>query len=193
MANYKPPIGGIPSTVINLLLSIASAFTKNITHEPSRLMVDGFLSSFRDLVKALSDTDPGDEAQIKAIVNRFLTEGDFYTGSRRTILANIEKVGNEDARAALTIAMGIVYRLADVLTDDVDDNGRQLEEMMKVFLVSQDGVLFITSLVRLTGVDQSTADLIALLLIEALKGVISEDQQAALEDLRARLSSRIAA
>jgi len=181
MANYKPPIGGIPSTVLSLLLNIAGAFTKNITHVPSRLMVDGFLKTLRDLIKALSDADPSDEEQIKRIVNSFLTEGEFYEGSRQTILANIEKVEDDDAKAVLTISAGIVYRLADVLTDELEDNGQQLEEMLRVFLASQDGILLITSLIKLTGVDQSTADLIALLLIEALKGVISEDQQAALE------------
>jgi len=191
-ANYKPPIGGVPATVLKLLLNIAGAFTRRITHEPSRKIVDGFLFSFADLVTALSDADPQDDEQIKAVVNRLLTEGDFYEGSRQTILANIAKIENEDARTALTIALGVTYRIADVLTDEFDDNGEQLEEMLKVFLSGPDGVTFITALLKLV-VDENTANLIALLLIEALKGVISEDQQAALEDLRERLAGSLAA
>lgn len=189
---YKPPIGGVPSTVLKLLLNIAGAFTKQITHVPSRKIVDGFIGSFSQLVTALSDANPDDVDQIRAVVNKLLTEGDFYEGSRQTIIANIEKIGNEDAKTALLVAMGITYRLADVLTDEFEDNGVQLEQMLKVFLSSEDGILFVTSLLKLV-IDDATANIIALLLIEALKGVLSEDQQAALDDLKEKLTGQIAA
>lgn len=188
---YKPPIGGVPATVLKLLLNIAGAFTKRITHEPSRLIVDGFVKSFSELVTSLSDTDPEDADQIRAIVNRMLTEGDFYKGSRQTVLANINKIDNEQARVALTIVLGVAYRVADVLTDDLGDNGYQLEEMLKQFLSGADGVTFITSLLRLV-VDENTANLIALLLIEALKGIVTDDKQEALEELREKLAGQIA-
>lgn len=190
MAEYKPPIGGVPSTVLKLLLNIAGAFTKRISHAPSRKIVDGFLDSFANLVTALSDADPNDEKQILAVVNKLLTEGDFYEGSRQTILSNINKISNEDARLALAIATGVTYRLADVLTDEFDDNGAQLEEMLRVFLKSEDGIQFVTSLLKLI-VDESTANIIGLLLIEALKGVLSDDQQEAVESLRKKLQSEI--
>lgn len=186
MADYKPPIGGVPATVLKLLLNIAGAFTKRITHLPSRKIVDGFVDSFANLVTALSDADPNDPEQIRAVINKMLTEGDFYEGSRQTILANINKIGNEDARMALAIATGVTYRIADVLTDDVDDNGAQLEEMLRVFLSSEDGIQFITALLKMI-VDDATANIIGLLLIEALKGVLSDDQQEALKDLRGKL------
>lgn len=191
MAEYKPPIGGVPATVLKLLLNIAGAFTKRITHVPSRKIVDGFVTSFGELITALADTNPNDADQIRAVVNRLLTEGDFYEGSRQTITANINKIANDDVKTALLIATGVTYRVADVLTDEFDDNGAQLEEMLKVFLSGQDGVLFITSLLK-TVVDDATANLIALLLIEALKGVISEDRAAALDDLKQRLQTEIA-
>lgn len=190
MADYKPPIGGVPATVLKLLLNIAGAFTKRITHLPSRKIVDGFVDSFANLVTALSDADPNDPEQIRAVINKMLTEGDFYEGSRQTILANINKIGNEDARLALAIATGVTYRIADVLTDDVDDNGAQLEEMLRVFLSSEDGIQFITALLKMI-VDDATANIIGLLLIEALKGVLSDDQQEALKDLRGKLQHGI--
>lgn len=190
MADYKPPIGGVPATVLKLLLNIAGAFTKRITHLPSRKIVDGFVDSFANLVTALSDANPNDPEQIRAVINKLLTQGDFYEGSRQTILANINKVGNEDARLALAIATGVTYRLADVLTDDVDDNGAQLEEMLRVFLSSEDGIEFITALLKMI-VDDATANIIGLLLIEALKGVLSDDQQEALKDLRGKLQHGI--
>lgn len=190
MAEYKPPIGGVPATVLKLLLNIAGAFTKRITHLPSRKIVDGFVDSFANLVTALSDANPNDPEQIRAVINKMLTQGDFYEGSRQTILANINKVGNEDARLALAIATGVTYRIADVLTDDVDDNGAQLEEMLRVFLSSEDGIEFITALLKMI-VDDATANIIGLLLIEALKGVLSDDQQEALKDLRGKLQHGI--
>lgn len=185
---YKQPIGGVPATVLRLLLSVAGAFTKKITHLPSRQMIDGFLNSFQELVAVLSDANPEDDKQIKAVVNKFLTNGEFYKGSRQTLLLNIEKIANEDARLALTIAMGVLYQLADRLTDETDDNGEQLKEMLQTFLQGADGVQFVTSLLTLM-VGKDTANIIALLLIEALKGILQEDQSAALIDLRERLMS----
>lgn len=188
---YKQPIGNVPATVLKLLLNIAGAFTKRITHEPSRLIVDGFVGSFSELVAALSDADPNDSVQIKAVVHKLLTEGDFYEGSRQTILANIEKIENEDVQNALLIATNITYQVAELLTDEVADNGAQVEAMLRDFLSSPEGVQFITSMLRLI-LDESTASIIALLLIEALKGVLSDDQKEALEDLRLKLQEQIA-
>lgn len=191
--NYKPPIGGIPATVLKLLLNIAGAFTKRITHIPSRQIVDGFVNGFTKLVQSLSDANPEDEKQIKAIVNELLTKGDFYEGTRTTILNNIGRVGNEHARDALMIITDQVYDIADILTDEVTDNGEQLQFVLRDFIASEQGVSFVVSFLRIAGVEESTANLIGLLVLEALRGVIAEDRAKALEALHARLVGAVAA
>lgn len=183
---YKPPIGGIPSTLLNLVFSISKAFTSKITHLPSRQIVSGTLDGSISLVKALSDSNPDDEAQIRAIVNKMLSDGDFYTGSRTTILANIQKIGNEAARDALTIGTDQVYAIGRVLTDDITDNGDQVQQLLSDFLSTAEGVTFFTSLLK-TVVDEQTANIIALILIESLKGVVSDDKAAALVELQKKL------
>lgn len=183
---YRPPIGGIPSTLIGLVLSITKAFTNRITHIPSRKIVAGMIEGSMNLVKALSDSNPEDEAQIRAIVNQLITDGDFYEGSRNTILSNIQKIKNQPAREALTIAVDEVYQLGNVLTDDIEDNGTQIRDQMADFLSTAEGVTFITNLLKIV-VDEQTANIIALILIESLKGLVSEDKQAALVELQQKL------
>lgn len=188
---YKPPIGGIPSTLLNLTLSITKAFTGRITHLPSRKIVTGVLDGSINLVKALSDSNPEDEDQIRAIVNRLISEGDFYEGSRATILANIQKIKNQPAKEALTIGVDEVYSIGHILTDDIEDNGEQLRALLAEFLSTPEGVTFITSLLKIA-VDEQTANIIALILIESLKGVVSKDKAAALSELQKKLVPELA-
>jgi hypothetical protein len=188
---YRPPIGGIPSTLLNLTLSITKAFTGRITHLPSRKIVTGVLDGSINLVKALSDSNPEDEDQIRAIVNKLITDGDFYEGSRQTILDNIQKVKNQPAREALTIGVDEVYNIGAILTDDIDDNGEQLRALLSEFLSTAEGVSFITSLLKIA-VDEQTANIIALILIESLKGVVSKDKAETLNELKRKLIPELA-
>lgn len=188
---YKPPIGGIPSTLLNLTLSITKAFTGRITHLPSRKIVTGVLDGSINLVKALSDANPEDEDQIRAIVNKLITDGDFYEGSRETILANIQKVKNQPAREAMTIGVDEVYSIGHILTDEIEDNGEQLRTALSDFLSTPEGVTFITSLLKII-VDEQISNIIAMILIESLKGVVSKDKAAALNELKKKLMPELA-
>jgi hypothetical protein len=189
---YKPPVSGMAGLILKLLANISGIFVNKITHSPSKIMVQGFVTAFQNLITALSDANPNDSEQIQAVIHKFLTEGSFYDGSRQTILANINKIENEDVRIILTVAMGIVYRMGDVLTDEHDNNQQQLKEMLSVFLKGEDGVLLVTSLLTLM-MPKETAAIISLLIIEAIRGVLSEDQEAMYLELEARLKGIVQA
>lgn len=187
---YKAPIGAIPATVLKLLANIGGAFTKRISHLPSRQIVDGMVTGFGKLVTALSDANPEDEAQIRAIVNEMLTSGDFYQGTRESVLANIAKIENENAQAALSLVLDKVYTVGSILTDPIEDNGAQLEAEMREFIASPEGISFFTSVLKLV-LDDATANLIALILIEAVKGLVNDDRKEALEVLRSKLQDSV--
>lgn len=187
---YKAPIGNIPAAILKLLANIARAFTEKITHAPSKKIVDGTIDNFKNLITALSDANPEDEAQIREIVNQMLTAGEFYEGSRESILLNIQKVKNENLRNALILALDNTYIVGATLTDEIEDDGEQLEALLQEFLGSPEGVEFLNYLLKLV-VDPSTANLIALILIEALKGIITDDRQEALAILQTKLQTEV--
>ena len=66
--NYKPPIRGLPASLLLLALRLAGAFTNKITHIPSRQIINGLLDGVVNLIRALSDTDPNDQEQVSEAV-----------------------------------------------------------------------------------------------------------------------------
>lgn len=174
MSNYKAPIGRIPSSILILAFRLAGAFTNKITHLPSKKIVEGLLENTSEVIRALSDSDPTDELQIKSIVHGMITSGQFYEGSRESILANIAKIKNDPAREVLQIALDEVYAIGRILVDFDDDNGRQVKERIAGFIRTAEGVEFITSLLDIA-LDENTAAVIAIVIIEALEAVLKDD------------------
>jgi hypothetical protein len=83
MANqdYRPPLRGFVALIVKLLTQLAGMFTNRIKDEEVRLMATGFIDGTKKSVEALSDADPNDKEQIRAIFNKLLSEGPFQDGS----------------------------------------------------------------------------------------------------------------
>lgn len=173
MADYKAPIGGLTASLLLLAFRLASAFTGRITHTSSRQIVNGLVTSVTDLIKALSDANPDDEAQVKLIVNKMLSAGDFHEGSKAALITNIAKIKDEPVKQTLLVIVNQVYLVGAMLSDQVEPNGAQVKAHLRGFLQSPDGVEFFVNLVDIA-LDSQTAAIVGVILAEALLGVFRE-------------------
>lgn len=162
------------AAAFKIALRTFGLFINRITHEPSRLSVQGAQQWMLGLVTALSDADPDDSKQIQAITNRFFTDSPFAKGSRAIIDTNIAKLQNENVRTIFSALTNQAYMTADLLTDENEDNSEQLLEMAKQFGRSEDGLKTMIALFAFI-LDQEAAEFIAELIREYMNDLWSRD------------------
>lgn len=177
MAKTKK-IGGFWATMLIFALQAMGAFTRRITQENSRKIVDGMRLSFLELVRALSDSDPNDNDQIQGIVNRMVREGDFYQGTKGTIVANLAKIENDKVRTILMNLLNPAYSVADILTDDDPANGDQLRNVLMDLLSSADGIETINAALGLV-FDEEAAAFIGAIIASYLEQIFDNEPEVA--------------
>lgn len=184
MTDYKAPLSKTLATVFSLAFSILMAFTRKITHIPTRRIINGIFGKAQEAAKALSDANPNDDEQMQAIANSLITSGDFYEGTRATLLANIDKIKPSPIKDVLLLGTDRVYVYADILTDEVKDNGEQAKQALAAWLKTEEGVKFFTALLDVA-LDETTANIIAAIIIEAIQAGIGPDDQSLMDRLQA--------
>lgn len=175
MSDYKAPLGKVPASIIKLVFSILLAFTRKITHIPSRKIVAGIFTKSQEAATALSDSNPNDDEQMQALANSLITSGDFYEGTRATLLLNIDRIKAGPVKDVLLLGTDQVYAYADILTDEVKDNGEQAKAQIKNWLNTEDGVKFMAALFDIA-LDKTTADIVAVIVIEAIQSGLGENE-----------------
>lgn len=173
MADYKPPIKAFPAAVLKVAFQIALAFTRKIEDQRGRKIIEGTFAGAAALTNALSDADPNDAAQIRAVVNQMLTSGDFYQGTRESLLATIEKIKADNIKTVLSLAVDQVYGSLRLLTDETTPNDEQLKGQLQAFVRSAAGLEFVTGLLEIA-FDEQTAAIIGSILIGALRNLQAE-------------------
>lgn len=174
----KKKIGGFWASIMTIALNAMQVFVSRISHEPSRKILEGMRLAFVKLVGVLSDANPDDDAQVQAIVNETLTQGDFYQGSRQTILLNLNKVQNPNVKTLLLNLVDPVYEIAGKLTDDNSENSQQIEELLKSLAVSDKGLESIVALMSLI-FDPEAAAFIAAVIAQFLEQLLVEQPEKA--------------
>ncbi|MEO0627445.1 MAG: hypothetical protein AAFY91_10700 [Bacteroidota bacterium] len=186
--DYKPPIRGFLAVILRLILQLSTVLPSRINDPETRQMAVGLLGSANDTFQALSDNDPNDGAQLRAALNKLLTNSEFAEGSRAELLALVSNVQDEDLRLALSVAVNQAYPIADKLTDDNDANGEQLKAYVQGLLQSPDGVAFISAILNLV-LPNGWGQTISLLVIQTLLELLSQgddDETPAQQSVRIR-------
>jgi hypothetical protein len=186
VSDYKAPIRGIAKLILKLLTQLATLFLDRIKDLEVRLMAQGMLESASKTVEVLSDADPEDRDQLKKIVNELFKDGPFKTGAREEILQQILTIDNENVKRALIVVNSEAFTVADMLTDEMDDNGEQLKTYLIRILESETGVELINALLSIL-LPAAYADTLTILIIQALLNWIEESERDDAAEITARL------
>lgn len=140
MQDYQAPLRGIAKLILTLLTKLAGMFTSRINDPELRQMASGVINSAGRTVDALSDANPDDRDQLRQIINDLLSEGGFKTGAQAKILAQIQKMSNENVRIALSILANHAFPIGDLLSDAEKDNSEQMKAYLGDVLRGADGI-----------------------------------------------------
>ena len=177
MAKTKK-IGGFWASILTIALNGMKIFIDRINHDPSRKILEGMRLAFVKLVGALSDADPDDDKQVQAIINETLTQGEFYQGSRSTIVANLNKIQNVQVQTLLLNLVDPAYDIAGLLTDEEKDNEQQIKELLTSLAVSDKGLETIVALLSLV-FDEEAAAFIGAVIASYLERLFEDDPEQA--------------
>lgn len=153
----KKKISNFWAFTLGIALRGLKVFIARINHEPSRKILEGMRKAFERMVDALSDSNPDDDKQIQAIVHDTLTTGDFYQGSRSTIVANIGRINNPNIQTVLLNLVDPVYEIGSLMTDEDKDNEAQVKELLTRIAVDEKGLESIVALLGLVFDDEAAA------------------------------------
>lgn len=185
---YKAPLRGFALIILKLLVRFTTAFTDRIKDVEVRLMADGLLKGSQEVMRVLSDTDPDDKEQLRAVVNKILSEGEFRQGATAELNQKISKLSNEDVRFLLSIVNNESFDIAGLLTDTNEDNSAQMAEHLQGLIRSEDGILFLRSFLGLLLKDDQLADTVAVIIIELLISNLADEGDVSQVDFSERLS-----
>jgi len=177
MANkdYKAPLRGFMAILAKLLTQVAGLFTNKFKDPEIRQMAVGFIEATKKTVEVLSDANPDDKDQMRAIFNELLTEGPFKAGAQTEIQSKINELTNNNARVALGVANGEAWKIAALLTDNDPANSDQMGDYLTNLLRSDDGVIFLRSILGLMLKNSAYADTAAVLIIQLLLTTLAEE------------------
>lgn len=167
IVDYKAPIRGIAKMILKLLTQLAAMFAKQIKDMELRLMATGILEGAGEAVEVLSDADPDDREQLRAILNKLITRPEFSNSAKAELMSQIAKLSNEQVRATLSIINENTIPIADLLTDENEDNSEQIREYMVAQLQSPDGIAFFNNLLAII-LPKLYADTLTLIIVQAL-------------------------
>jgi len=175
--DYRAPIRGIAKMILKLLTQLAAMFAKQIKDLELRLMATGILEGAGQAVEVLSDADPNDREQLRAILNQLINRPEFSNSAKAELMTQIAKLSNEQVRATLAIINENTIPIADLLTDENEDNSEQIREYLVVQLQSPDGIAFFNNLLAII-LPKLYADTLTLIIVQALIAFLEEDSEA---------------
>jgi len=175
--DYRAPIRGIAKMILKLLTQLAAMFAKQIKDLELRLMATGILEGAGQAVEVLSDADPNDREQLRAILNQLINRPEFSNSAKTELMTQIAKLSNEQVRATLAIINENTIPIADLLTDENEDNSEQIREYLVVQLQSPDGIAFFNNLLAII-LPKLYADTLTLIIVQALIAFLEEDSEA---------------
>lgn len=187
--DYKAPIRGIAKLILSLLTQLAAMFAKQIKDMELRLMAVGILEGAGKAVDVLSDANPEDKDQLRAILNELINKPEFSNSAKAEILAKISTLSNEEVRTALAIINDNVFPVADLLTDEDKDNTDQIKEHLATVLQSPNGIVFFNSLLGII-LPATIANALTILIVQSLidllerEGEDNEEKAAKIRSLR---------
>lgn len=172
--DYKAPIRGIARLILTLLTQLGALFAKQIQDLELRAMAVGILDGAGQAVDKLSDSNPDDKEQLREILNELVRKPEFSNSAKAEILGHISKLNNEQVRTALTVINENIFPVADLLTDEDNDNTEQVREYLANVLSSPEGVTFFNSLLGII-LPEAYANALTLVIIQALISWLEED------------------
>jgi hypothetical protein len=165
--DFKPRIKGIAKLILGLLTQLAGLFVNSIKDLELRQMAQGLIGSASKTVEVLADSNPNDKEQIKSIFNALLKDGPFKKGSQAQLLARINELTDSNVRLLLSIATSQAFPIGALLTDSDTDNSEQLKAHLQAFLRTEDGIVFLRSLLGII-LPAAYADTAAVIILQLL-------------------------
>lgn len=172
--DYKAPIRGVAKIILQLLVQLTSMFTNRIKDVELRSMATAVLDSAKNTIAALSDANPDDRDQLRDILNELINESGFQASAKEELLSHISKLSNEQVRTALSILNTHTFPVANMLTDDNEDNSEQLREYLVEVLQSRDGIELFNALLSLV-LPKEYANTLTLIIIQFIISWLEED------------------
>ena len=168
MSDYKAPIRGIWAVIAKLLSRLLGGFVPQIKDDEQRMIVSGVLNATKETIDVLSDAEPNDKEQMRAVLNRLFNEGPFKEGAKAELMQKINEITNSNVRVVLSVINNQVYPVLNVLTDEDRANDDQLEELLRQQLRGEDGILLIRAIFGLFINNTEFADTAAVVVLELL-------------------------
>lgn len=126
-----PPF--IPTITAPLLGVIKAEFVSKINDEDLRSLMSDTLDAVQATAVVLADGDPNDSAQVKRVwLGLINVSGAAFADAELT--QAISKIQNPTVRKPLITLKSPVVAMIKALTDDIDDNGQQIETVWREFI-----------------------------------------------------------
>lgn len=168
----------VAERILLVILDGAKLFTGKISNEYARKTVEQMLDSLKDIIRALADANPDDTAQIRGIIDKFLSETDFLDRTKQELLNEIEKLNDPRLVTVLSVLMPKAFDILQALFDENPANEQQIIEELKELIKGPEAINFLTGLLQFVIKDESTARTIASLIISLVGGVLMLEAEA---------------
>lgn len=185
MSTVSNKVRLIPSWAASIIVGLLSLYVPRlldaIQSGALRTAATSLLNRAKEMIKAISDADPENEAQLNAIVRNFLSQ-DAVPLAEGVVTEKIALIGNERVRRGLTILSRPVVDSMRILTDENPDNAAQAEVVLDDFLLNPEAQEFIIADLVMPILEKRIPDpLIRSFLLEALATGIREGAEALAE------------
>lgn len=126
-----PPF--IPTITAPLLGVIKAEFVSKVEDEDLRVLLSDTLDAVQATAVVLADGDANDSAQVKRVwLGLINVSGAAFADAELTQAIN--KISNPTVRKPLLTLKSPIVAMVKALTDEVDDNGTQIETVWREFI-----------------------------------------------------------
>lgn len=168
-------IPGFAGSLIARALDIyAPRLVSYIPSPALQALVLSLLMGAKNLVKAISDSDPDNRGQVNGIVRQFFNV-DAIPLAAGVIREKIESIPVPRLQRGLSLLSVPVLGAAELLTDEDPDNERQAEEVLDTFILNPEVQEYIVTDLTVPVLENVIKDpLILSFVLEALENGIAE-------------------
>ncbi|MEM9929332.1 MAG: hypothetical protein AAF840_05910 [Bacteroidota bacterium] len=168
-------IPGFAGTLIARALEIYAPRIVAIIPSPAvQALLMSLLMATRDLVKAISDSNPENRLQVETIIRAFFRV-DAIPLATGIVWERINTIGNERVRKGLSLLAAPVLGGVEILTDEDPDNATQAETILDDFILNPETQEFVVTELTVPVLERVIKDpLILSFVLEALEQGVAQ-------------------
>jgi hypothetical protein len=189
---YEPILGPGWLLIVKAAFGTTKLFIGKIQNPYASSQLASFVDHSIMMAEALGDLNPNDGEQAKQIALNFLLKTTF-TEDTALLLKGVarENIQNQKVADLVELLIDWAFSILNILLDpSVTDKGAAIESFFISRLETGDAVALIDLILSVVIKDTQQREIIVLLIVQALKGILSGDE---MEKLETVISERLAA